>query len=296
MIRLRILFCTVGVLACAITFADVTDDNEGEEPAGSESAVVETQQGETQQGETQQGETQQPALTLEDVHSLIKQLDANQFSDRTEASERLSTVGMIAVVPLADAVKTGSLEVQVRAIKLLDRLYRSMDEAVHEAAKRQLDALSQSDDEDTAGRAQAILDVPHYEIPPGMWLGQGQVNLFGGKRALQLGVGGGTVIRGDVVQIGVGSQILASRVQNGQRIVEIIQGSGLGVLMIEDEKEGRIEVHTCQQIAGAKPIFQRYQAKDADALKKQPKIFRLYDKYKGYRGGLVLGGGATSIE
>ena len=96
-------------------------------------------------------------------------------------------------------------------------------------------------------RAAEILKFPPYGLQPGNWLGKGLVHGLGGVRPIKLGGGGGIVIGGGEVRLGNGAQIVVSGVEGDMRFVDIIQGSGLGVLMIENEKSGVIEVHTCQQ-------------------------------------------------
>ena len=235
-------------------------------------------------------------LSTTEVRRLVGQLDSNRFAERTAATARLRQIGLVAVAPLAAAAPQGSLELQVRAMNLLGDFYRSKNEELRSAARDVLEQLQSSSQEAVAQRAGEILKFPFYELTPGNWLGKGLVHGLGGRRPIKLGGGGGIVIGGGEVRLGNGAQIVVSGVEKGYRFVDIIQGSGLGVLMIENEQNGAIEVYTCQQQASGDPEYQRYQADSAEELAKQhPKIHAFYDRFKGYRGGMVMNG-AVAIQ
>jgi hypothetical protein len=236
-------------------------------------------------------QTHRPAVTEQQVRKWIEELDSDSFAEREAATIELSTAGVAAVQPIVDAAQSTSLEVQVRAFVVLKHFYRAEDEQVRDACVKALQALSDSENSSIAEQAKEILAVPHYEVPAGNWLGVTMVRGIGANSPIQLHQGGGISIGGGRVRLGYGSQIVVSGVVDGTRIVDIIQGSGLGVMILDSEKGNGIVVHTCETPEDGEPKFNRYIAKDADELaKKHPKIHAFYDKFKGYRGGTVMNG------
>jgi len=235
-------------------------------------------------------------VSVDEIRRLVGQLDANRFADRKAAGKQLEQIGQPAIEPLAAAAPRGSLELEQRAMQVLERFYRSADERLCDAAKVALEKLCASSRESIARRAAEILKFPPYGLQPGNWLGKGLVHGLGGVRPIKLGGGGGIVIGGGEVRLGNGAQIVVSGVEGDVRFVDIIQGSGLGVLMIENEKSGVIEVHTCQQQPAGEADYKRYRAETTEQLRAaHPKIHAFYERFKGYRGGMVMNG-AVSIQ
>ena len=235
-------------------------------------------------------------VSVDEIRRLVGQLDANRFADRKAADKRLEDIGQPAIEPLAAAASRGSLELEQRAMQILERFYRSADESLCDAAKAALKKLSASSRESIARRAAEILKFPPYGLQPGNWLGKGLVHGLGGVRPIKLGGGGGIVIGGGEVRLGNGAQIVVSGVEGDVRFVDIIQGSGLGVLMIENEKSGVIEVHTCQQQPAGEAEYKRYRSETTEQLRTaHPKIHAFYERFKGYRGGMVMNG-AVAIQ
>ncbi len=230
-----------------------------------------------------------------EIRQLVEQLDANRFVDREAAGKQLEEIGQPAIDPLVVAAMRGSLELEQRAMQVLERFYRSANESLCDAAKVALEKISTSSRERIARRATEILKFPPYGLQPGNWLGKGLVHGLGGVRPIKLGGAGGIVIGGGEVRLGNGAQIVVSGVEDDVRFVDIIQGSGLGVLIIENEKSGSIEVHTCQQQPEAAAKDKRYQAGSSEQLRNaHPKIYAFYEQFNGYRGGMVMNG-AVSI-
>lgn len=235
-------------------------------------------------------------VSVDEIRRLVGQLDANRFADRKAADKRLEDIGQPAIEPLVAAASRGSLELEQRAMQILERFYRSADESLCDAAKAALKKLSASSRESIARRAAEILKFPPYGLQPGNWLGKGLVHGLGGVRPIKLGGGGGIVIGGGEVRLGNGAQIVVSGVEGDVRFVDIIQGSGLGVLMIENEKSGVIEVHTCQQQPAGEAEYKRYRSETTEQLRTaHPKIHAFYERFKGYRGGMVMNG-AVAIQ
>ena len=239
-----------------------------------------------------------PPKNLSDatIRQLVAQLDSNRFAERKTATDQLRKIGLPAIEPLVAVAPGGSLELQVRVMKLLGDFYRSNQPTLRLAAREALEQLRTCEQEAVAQRAKEILKFPFYELTDGNWLGKGLVHGLGGPRPIKLGGGGGIVIGGGQVRLGNGAQIVVSGVEKGHRFVDIIQGSGLGILMIQNQKTGAIEVYTCQQQPPGEPEYHRYQASSAAELAKQhPKIHAFYDHFKGYRGGMVMNG-AVAIQ
>ena len=241
--------------------------------------------------------TDQPGkISADEVRRLVGHLDADRFVDRQAASQQLSKIGMAAVGPLATAAPRGSLELEQRAMQILEQFYRSPDEKLCDATKVALEKLANNPRESIAKRATEILKFPPYGLKPGNWLGKGLVHGLGGVRSIRLGGDGGIVIGGGAVRLGQGAQIVVSGVDGKTRFVDIIQGTGLGVLIMENEKNGAIEIHTCQQQSGGQAEYARYRAQTKEELRQtHPKIYAFYERFKGYRGGMVMNG-AVSIE
>ena len=232
----------------------------------------------------------------DEIRRLVGRLDADRFADRQAASKRLEEIGLTAIGPLAAAAPRGSLELEQRAMQILERFYRSPDEGLCNTAKVALKKLATSSRESVARRAKEILKFPPYGLKAGNWLGKGLVHGLGGVRPIKLGGGGGIVIGGGEVHLGNGAQIVVSGVEGDTRFVDIIQGSGLGVLILENEKSGEIEIHTCQQRPAGEAEYARYQAESKEQLRRgHPKIHAFYERFKGYRGGMVMNG-AVSIQ
>ena len=236
------------------------------------------------------------AASPTEIRRLVGRLDADRYADRQAAQRRLGEIGLPAVGPLAAVAPRGSLELEQRAMQILEKFYRSPDEKLCDSAQAALEKLADNSRESIAKRAKEILEFPPYGLKPGNWLGEGLVHGLGGVRPIRLGGGGGIVIGGGEVRLGEGAQIVVSGVDDEMRFVDIIQGSGLGVLILENEKSGTIEIHTCQQQPEGRAKYARFLAENKDQLRRaHPKIYAFYERFKGYRGGMVMNG-AVSIQ
>ena len=90
--------------------------------------------------------------TAADIAAWIKQLDADKFADRQEASEKLYAAGKAAIPASAEAAAGPSLEVTVRSIDLLQRFLDSPDKAIKDAATAGLEKIAKSDKPNAARR------------------------------------------------------------------------------------------------------------------------------------------------
>ena len=169
-------------------------------------------------------------------------------------------------------------------------LYNSNDAATKAAAKKALEKLSKSDHLSTRRLAKKILTTLPYKIPSGIWRAEGNARVLGGVRPIVLQGRGGVSITGAGVRIGTGGQLILARVSGGERRVDIIKGTGVGVLLLEGR--AGIEIHLRRPQKKGDPQFTRYLAKDAkDLADKHPKIHELYKKLDVYkRNHTVIGG------
>ncbi|MFM7207590.1 MAG: PDZ domain-containing protein [Planctomycetaceae bacterium] len=76
-----------------------------------------------------------------DVAALVEQLGADQFARREAAARGLVAMGMPAVEPIEQAVRSGDLEVASRGVDVLRQLLDAGDEAGRGAAERSLARL-----------------------------------------------------------------------------------------------------------------------------------------------------------
>lgn len=225
-----------------------------------------------------------------DVAQLIDQLDSEAFAEREAAAAQLTRLGRPAIEALSAAAQAESAEKRVRALGVLKSLYGADDLATKEAAKKAFETLSKSENENTRQAAEKILATPQFEIPAGIWLGAGKANVFGGVRPVILGGDGGVTITGAGIRIGDRGQLILARAGGGERRIDIIKGTGVGVLLLEG-KVG-IAVYVRQPQDKGDPQITRYLAKDADDLAdKHPKIHKVYKALDVYRKNQTIIGG-----
>jgi hypothetical protein len=100
-----------------------------------------------------------PAPSETAIAALISELDNEQYEVREAATRKLVDAGGPAVRPLAEAAATGSLEMGVRAIRVLETLYTSGDEATVVVVEEALDRLSESKNRSIASRAARVFSA-----------------------------------------------------------------------------------------------------------------------------------------
>ena len=225
-----------------------------------------------------------------DVTRLIDRLDSDEFAERETAVKELTKLGRRAIDALSAAAVGESSEARLRSMSVLKTLYGSDDAATKAAAKKALEKLSKCDLAGVRRSAEKILAAPQYEIPSGIWRGEGQAEVFGGLRPLVLGGDGGVSITGAGIRVGRGGQLILARAAGGERRVDLIKGTGVGVLLLEGRKG--IEIHVRRPQAKGDPEFRRYLAKNAKELAdKHPEIHKLYKKLAAYKGNHTVIGG-----
>jgi ribosomal protein L17 len=225
-----------------------------------------------------------------DIQRLIDQLDNDEFTQRESATKQLTKLGRPAIEALTAAAAQQSSETRARSLSIIKTLFRSDDAATKTAAQEALVKLSKSDNVSVRRLAEKILAEPQYKLPLGIWRAEGTAQVFGGRRPIVLGGGGGVAITGAGIRIGAGGQLILARVSGGERRVDIIQGTGVGVLLLEGRRG--IEIHVRRPQAKGDPKFSRYLAKDSKELsEKHPKIHKLYKKLDAYKANRTVIGG-----
>ncbi|MGA2616337.1 MAG: hypothetical protein ABSF26_01930 [Thermoguttaceae bacterium] len=228
----------------------------------------------TADGRGRSAEASRQPASADEIARLVEQLDSDRYSERETASEKLSAVGRPAVAALTKAALGGSLEVTDRSIRVLRRLLAGSDEAAKTAAKIALETIAGSDRSAAAGRAKAALNAAQPQSPApgalgGITIGGGPLQIFGNARARRLSV----------------------KNVNGAKEIEA-QEDGRSVKISDHPQQGiQIEVTTKKD---GKDTVQKYQAKDADELKKKhPEGYKLYQEYSQNQAGA---GGVAAIQ
>ena len=200
-----------------------------------------------------------------DIPALIRDLDANRFSQRQTASQKLRAAGQRAITALAEAALGESREAATRSFEILKEHFTQGDGALKEAATAALEKLAAADKPSIARKAQDVLNPkpPQPERP--------NVQLFPAQMQFR-------------VQIGGAQQI---QVQNVNGVNDIqVKENDRQIKIHEDPKEG-ITVEVTQKKDG-KDVTEKSSAKDAAELKKKhPEAHKLYEKYK-QRGGVQM--------
>ena len=232
-------------------------------------------------------------LSEAEIQKLIDQLGSDRFIVRRLAEAKLSRVGRAALVPLAKAAESDVAETRFRAMDIFKRMLKSDDDETREATKKALEKLRESKVAATARSAKSLLEQPMYELPAGLWRGEG--GAAPGIRPGNIVFGNapsGIKITGAGIVLGKTAQVAVTRIEDGQRVVDAIQGSGFGILILDGAKRPGIEIHVREPGEKGKPKFKRYLAKDQEELtENHPKIAELYQKYSRYqKSGTVMGG------
>jgi hypothetical protein len=216
--------------------------------------------------------TAQAAPSSEEIASLVRQLDANRFTERQAATQRLTEIGGPAVPALEKAAVAGPREVTLRAFDILKSLYENGDDDAKAAAKEAVERLATSEDASVARRAEQIV-APK---PP-----QNAAGGFG----IQL-VPGQIQIRVQAVA-GPNNRRVTTRIVNGVKEIDVEEGERK--IKIHDDPNNGIKVEITQKKDG-KEVTEKYEAKDADDLKKKhPDAHKIYEQYS-------QGGNAVQIR
>jgi hypothetical protein len=210
------------------------------------------------------------AVAAADIDKLMDQLDANRFSERQAAQQKLQEAGKAAVPALEKGTQHVSREVAVRSWEILKNHFQGGDDANKAAAKEALERLAKNNDSALAKRAGEILapPKPQPQFPPGV---PGRV----GNAQIQIQVVGGA-----------GNKRVSVKDVNGVKEIEA-EENGKKVKITDDPAKG-IKMEVTEKKDG-KETTQKYEAKDAAELKtKHPEAHKLYEDYSKQPGGIRL--------
>jgi len=212
-----------------------------------------------------------------EVSKWIEQLNAERFTDRQEASQKLAEIGKPAIAPLAKAAVGDSLEVTIRSIEILKKFYQSSDESLKAAAKEALEQISSSGKAAAARRAKEVLAPKEQPQADPDQPGQGLI--IGNVPA-------GGIIQGRI-QIGVGGRKMTMKNVGGVKEIEA-EEDGKKVRIVEDPQQG-IKVEITEKNKEGKEETKTYEAKNAEELeKKHPEAYKVYKEYsQGQMGGIA---------
>ena len=215
-------------------------------------------------------EKEKKGATNDNVSSLIKQLDDNEFAKREAAVKKLTELGAAAIPALNRATRRKSPESSMRAFDIIVRQYKDGDEATKKKATSALKKIAKSESSHSAKAKKAL--EPLKNAP-------GTANKVTAKADIKIGGNAGINRRVSVmIQNGVTT---VDAEENGQK-VKINQDPKKGITVeITEDKEGKKETN-------------KYQAANIEELKKKhPKAHDLYQKYTG---NIKSGDGNVSIK
>lgn len=227
--------------------------------------------------EAQPDVAQAKAASAEEIDKLMEQLDANRFSERQAAQQRLAEIGKGALPAIEKGTQHVSREVAVRSLDILKGLFQGGDDVTKAAAKETLERLAKNNDGTLAKRAGEILSPPKPapQVPPGIVPGR----IGGAQIQIQVVGGAGGNIKRSMKDVNGVKEIEAE--ENGKK-VKITDDPAKGIkLEVTETKDG-------------KETTQKYEAKDAAELKtKHPEAHKLYDEYSKQPAGIQIRGFAV---
>ncbi len=227
--------------------------------------------------EAQSDVAQAKAASAEEIDKLMEQLDANRFSERQAAQQRLAEIGKAALPAIEKGTQHVSREVAVRSLDILKGLFQGGDDATKAAAKETLERLAKNNDGTLAKRAGEILSPPKPapQVPPGIVPGR----IGGAQIQIQVVGGAGGNIKRSMKDVNGVKEIEAE--ENGKK-VKITDDPAKGIkLEVTETKDG-------------KETTQKYEAKDAAELKaKHPEAHKLYEEYSKQPAGIQIRGFAV---
>ena len=211
--------------------------------------------------------------TAEDVTQLVEQLDAPEFSERQEASRKLSEAGRGVFPQIEKAAEAGTREVASRGIEILRSHFQGGDDETKQAAKAALERLAKGGNPAAAQRATEALNPPPQQV--GLPAGNiGVINpaILPIAQRMQFGV--------LPAAPGVGRRTTMRSI-NGKREVE--QQEGDKITKVRDGANGGIEAEIIEKVNG-KETTRKVEAKDLNELKqKEPAAAEIYERYANRR-------------
>jgi|GEM_PF-1001560 len=220
---------------------------------------------------SEQAPSPPPTVSPEELEKLVQQLDADSFSDRQAASQRLAELGRAAIDALVRAATSESLEANLRSLDILKKHLESQDQELSKSAKEALEKIAAGPRAPSARRAKDILKNYEERI-------QTQKQMAG-PGGVQMGV--------PAVPVPVQPQVHKMRVIQGtvrevrkEGETQVVQGQENDVhfRIAEHPKEG-ITVELTR-LKDGKEVTEKFQAKNAEELQKQhPEAYQFYKRH-----------------
>jgi hypothetical protein len=200
------------------------------------------------------------------IADLIKQLDADSFSERQAATTQLIERGKEAIDGLKQAATSESAEASTRAFEILRKHLEGKDAELKAAAKEALQKIAAGDNA-AARRASDILNpkivspnetpAPRPAIAPG-------IRVFGGGRIA-------------IAAAGAGAKRVSVKDVDGVKEIEAVEGDR--TVKINEDPGKSLKVKITEKKDG-KEESKEYEAKNADELKeKHPEAFKAYEQW-----------------
>ena len=203
-------------------------------------------------------EKEKKKTSKDNLGSLIKQLDDNEFAKREAAVKKLTELGAAAVPALNRATRRKSPESSMRAFDIIVRQYKDGNEATKKKATNALKKIAKSENLHAA-KAKKVLEPPK-DVP-------GTSNELSARADIKIDGDAGIHRRVSVM------------VQNGITKVDA-EENGQKVKILQDPEKG-ITIEITDQIEGKKET-KKYQAKSLEELReKDPEAHKIYQKYTG---------------
>jgi len=192
--------------------------------------------------------------TAEQIAGWVKELTSRDFQVRRAASKRLVARGKAVIGQVAEAANGTDLERTTRCLYVLKKLQSSEDAATKAAAGAALKKLAGSKNSTVARRAEAALPKADPKV-----------------------LGRPGVVRGFRLQGFQPAKRVSVRVANGQRTIEVKEGTRK--ILIQDTNGKQIQMEITSKVNG-KPQIRKVKAATEEALKKaDPEAHKLYKKY-----------------
>ena len=192
--------------------------------------------------------------TVEQIAGWVKELTSRDFQARRAASRRLVAAGKAVIGKVSEAADGSDLERTTRCLYVLKKLQGSEDKATKAAAGAALKKLAGSKNSTVARRAQAAL--PKADPKPAA-----RPSTLQGFR---------------IIGLQAANRISVS-VVNGQRTIEVKEGTGK--ILIQDNNGKQIRMEITSRVKGRLQI-RKVKAATEEALKKaDPEAYKLYKKY-----------------
>lgn len=204
----------------------------------------------------------------EKIAESIRQLDSDRFAQRQRASQQLYDAGQAAIPALLETARGSAKEAAQRAVDILKRFLQNPEEATQSQARAALEKIAADGSSPVAKAAeQALRPKPEAPAPPQAIPAPPLPRIQVGGIQKQFQFGGG---------LGGGSSKRVSIV-DGVKNIEISE-KGRKIKIVEDPAKG-IEIEITETKDG-KQETQKYEAKDADELKKKnADAHRLFEEH-----------------